>query len=270
MKSHARRTRCRRLQKARRPQFVETLNARTVLLGLFMVLTVVFASSTVYESGLRTTLTSTSTLTSTATSVSTTTTTSVSVSTVATTSSANLTKPLTDAYLSHIGAIVSANGTALAAQYETNATLLYDFPDANPSHGSRNGIVNIQYFYGQGFPGDVITYSSGLQTFPTYSIAVANDTYSIAISNDLSAANVTSHLVLYGNDPNCPIATPVFSCSSGTDFYYVMRFDITYTLQGGSWLISTENVTNINMGLCYPASLSADGRVFTCPIYAPS
>jgi hypothetical protein len=110
----------------------------------------------------------------------------------------------------------------------------------------------------------------GLQVFPTYTIAVANDTYSIAISNDLSAANVTSHLVFYGNDPECPIVTVVFQCSSGTDFYYVMGFDISYTLQGDRWLISAESVTNINNGLCVPVSLSADGSVFTCPNYSPS
>jgi hypothetical protein len=38
------------------------LNVRTALLGLFVALTIVLASATVYESGIRTTLTSTSTL----------------------------------------------------------------------------------------------------------------------------------------------------------------------------------------------------------------
>lgn len=246
------------------------MNVRTALLGVFVALTIVFASTTVYESVIRTTIIATSTSTATATSVSTITSTSVSVSTVTTASSATLTKPLTDAYFSHIGAIVSANGTALAAQYETNATLLYDFPDATPSHSSYNGTINIQYFYGRGFPGDVLTYNMGLQAFPTYNIAVANDTYSIVISNDLSAANVTSHLVFYGNDPECPIATVDFQCPSGTAYYYVMAFVVSYVLHGDRWLISTENVTNINNGLCVPASLSADGSVFTCPNYSPS
>jgi hypothetical protein len=44
------------------------LNARSALLGLFVALTIVLASTTVYESGIRTTLTSTSTSTSTLTS----------------------------------------------------------------------------------------------------------------------------------------------------------------------------------------------------------
>jgi len=44
------------------------LNARTALLGLFVALTIVLASTTVYESGIRTTLTSTSTSTNTSTS----------------------------------------------------------------------------------------------------------------------------------------------------------------------------------------------------------
>jgi len=45
-----------------------TLNARTALLGLLVALTIVLASSTVYESGARTTVTSISTLTNTSTS----------------------------------------------------------------------------------------------------------------------------------------------------------------------------------------------------------
>lgn len=64
----------------------ERLNARTALLGLFVVLTMVFASTTVYESGTRTTLTSTSTSTSTATSVSTIIGTATTSTTVITTS----------------------------------------------------------------------------------------------------------------------------------------------------------------------------------------
>ena len=48
-----------------RPNPAKGLNARTALLGLFVALTIVFASTTVYELGIRTTLTSTSTSTST-------------------------------------------------------------------------------------------------------------------------------------------------------------------------------------------------------------
>ena len=43
------------------------MNANSALLGLFVALTIVFASTTVYESGIRTTLTSTSTTTQTTT-----------------------------------------------------------------------------------------------------------------------------------------------------------------------------------------------------------
>ena len=238
------------------------MNARTALPGIFVALTIVFASTTVYESGIRTTLTSTSTSTVTSTSVSTITTTSVSVSVVTTTSSANLTKPLTGAYLSHIGAIISDNATALASQYETNATLLFDSPNFN---GSYSGSANIPYFYGRGFPGDLYSYQVA-----TYSIAAANDTYSIAISNGLGVANVTSQLVFYGNDPECPVVTVDFQCASGTAIYFVMRFDISYVLHGDSWLISTESVTNNTSGFCYPVSLSADGSVLNCPTPSPS
>jgi hypothetical protein len=238
------------------------LNVGTALLGLFVAMTILFASTTVYESGTRTTLTSTTTSTSTAISVSTTTSTTTQTTTV--TSTFDLTKPLTDAYLSHIGAIVSDNAPALAAQYETNATLLYDFYNAAPSHGSFNGSANIPRFYGrQGLPGAFITNNTG-GFFPSSTFAVANDTYSITTSNDQKEWNVTSHLIFYGNDPECP-AGGIFVCPSGTAFYYVMGFDISYVLQGGHWLISTENVTYLNEELCVPVSLSPDGSILTCP-----
>jgi hypothetical protein len=58
-KFHAPRTNNRRLQEAPPTQSGERLNVKTALMGLFVVLTIVFASTTVYESGIRTTLTST-------------------------------------------------------------------------------------------------------------------------------------------------------------------------------------------------------------------
>jgi hypothetical protein len=58
------------------------LNARSALLGLFVALTIVLASTTVYESGIRTTLTSTSTSTNTLTSTPSTVTTTSSLLTV--------------------------------------------------------------------------------------------------------------------------------------------------------------------------------------------
>jgi hypothetical protein len=259
MKSHERRTKIRRLQKARRPQFVEALNSRTVLLGLFMVLTIVFASSTAYESGLRTTLTSTSTLTSTATSVSTTTMTSVSVSMVATTSSPNLTKALKDAFLSHISAIETESVLVLAAQYETNVTFVYPYSVTSPTSYGGGGIPNITRFYEAGGP---------LVGAPlTVPFAVANITYSATMSHDGKEGNVTSRLIFYGSDTQCPAMAISFQCPSGTAFYAVTGFDISYVLQGGIWLISTENVAIINSEMCVPVSLSPDGSVLNCPIY---
>lgn len=118
----------------RRPKSGERLNTRTALLGLFVALTIAFASTTVYESGIRTTLTSTSTSTSTSTV------TAISVSTITTTSVVDPTRALEDAYLSHIGAIESRNATALAAQYETNATSLGAVPGG--VNDSFDGIAN--------------------------------------------------------------------------------------------------------------------------------
>jgi hypothetical protein len=60
------------------------LNSRSALLGLFVALTIVLASTTVYESGIRTTLTSTSTLTNTLTSTLTQTSTKTTTSSILT------------------------------------------------------------------------------------------------------------------------------------------------------------------------------------------
>jgi hypothetical protein len=190
------------------------------------------------------------------TSVSTTieTVTSISVSTITTTSVADPVDPteaLADAYLSHIDAIESGNATALAAQYETNATLLYASPYGGPPHtGSFDGIANITGFYKGG----------SIYFYATPPYAVTNETYATAMSNDDKAGNVASHLIFYGN-ANHSCCWPSFSA---TTYYYVMGFDISYVLQGDRWLISTETLTICNFSYCAGVNLSPDGNVFSC------
>ena len=216
----------------------------------------VFASTTVYESGIRTTLTSTSTSTSTSTV------TTISVSTTTTTaSSANLTEALRDAYLSHISTIEMENAMVLATQYVTGATLVYATSSAGLPGGTYVGIPNITAFYETGGP---------LKGTPMAApFAVANATYSVTMSHDSQAGNVTSRLIFYGDDTQCPAMAISFQCSSGTAFYAVTGFEISYVLQGNRWLISAENVAVINTEMCIPVSLSPDGSVLTCPIYNP-
>jgi hypothetical protein len=185
------------------------------------------------------------------TSVSTTTdtVTATSVSTITMTSVVD--EALADAYLSHIGAIESGNATALAAQYETNATLLYASPYGGPPHtGSFGGIADITGFYKGG----------SIYFYLIAPYAVANETYSTAMSNGDNTGNVTSNLILYGN-ANHSCCWPSFSATAD---YYVMRFDISYVLQGDRWLISTESLTMYNFGYCAEVTLSPDGSVFTC------
>jgi len=227
------------------------LNVRTALLGLFVAMTLVFASTTAYESGIRTTAVSVST------------TTSMTTQTTTVTSAIDLTTALTDAYLFHIFDIASENANALGAQYETNATLLFDFPNAAPSHYTFSGSANITRFETRFYEGLYCPTCFPLK-LPS---GVANQTYSITMSNDGKVGNVTSHLIFYGKDPECPVVAISFQCPSGTAYYYVMRFDISYVLQGGHWLISTENVNTNNFQRCLPVSLSAAGSVLICPTY---
>src|ERR1700688_1052478 len=84
--------------------------------------------------------TSVSTTTDTVTAITVSTTTTTSVSTITAFPPVNLTATLADAYLSHIGAIESQNASALAAQYETNATLQVE-------SNRLNGSYNITRFY---------------------------------------------------------------------------------------------------------------------------
>ena len=235
------------------------LNVRTALLGLFVALTIVFASTTAYESSVRTTLPSTRTsiITSTLTAISV----STSVSTTTMTPTLNSTGELKDAYLSHISAIESESALVLAAQYEISATLtlVYGGQLAGFANVTDGGIPNITRFFETGGPltGDPLTAP----------FSVANVTYSATLSQDGSQGNVASRLIFYGKDTQCPAYAISFQCPSGTAFYAVTGFDISYVLQGGRWLISTENMSITHEDMCVPVSISPDGSVLTCPTY---
>ena len=189
------------------------------------------------------------------TSVSTTTdtVTAISVSTITTTSFVDPTEALADAYLSHISAIASGNETADAAQYETNATLLWG-TEGNPpnGNGSIDGSANIARFYDGGGAFPLLT-----------SYAIANETHSVTMSNDDKAGNVISTLILYGTriegsgPPNVPPGTTTY------DLYY-LGFNISYVLQGDHWLISAESLTYNGTGYCPAIVLSSNGSVLTC------
>ena len=224
------------------------MNARTALLGIFVVLTIVFASTTLYESGTRTTLASTSTSTSTAIRVSTVTSTTTQTTTV--TSTLDLAKALTDAYLSHIATIESGNMTALAAQYEANATLYATTQGSNLGY-YFDSVANITSFY-RGELSDQCPPCFGVD-FPF--AGVANETYSITTSKDHNAGNVTSQLLLYG------IGGPY----GQSTFINGERFGISYVLQGDRWLISTESLIQISGGYCQMVSLTPDGVLICTP-----
>jgi len=171
----------------------------------------------------------------------------------------NLTATLADAYLSHIGAIESQNATTSAAQYETNATLLVVsllfLPVVN-INTTYDGSANITRFYAES-PCSICFLVDG--SYYPASNAVANDNYSIAVSNGGSTGRVTSHFILYG------FASGVCCYTSGTAaYYYGFGFDMSYVLQGGHWLISTESQTVTSMDYCAAFSMSPDGNVFTC------
>ncbi len=231
------------------------MNTRTALLGLFVALTIVLASTTVYESGARTTLTSTSTSTSTSTV------TAISVSTITTISVVDAAQALEGAYLSHIVAIESKNATALAAQYGADATL-NTVAIGNPPKGSFFGVANITRFY-QDEPTNICVACSTLKA----PFAVANETHSITMSSDDRTGNVTSHLVFYGNtsvEGGCYVPN-VGPCQA---LAYVVGFDISYLLQGDHWLISMESLTYTNSYQCLTVSLSPDGSVLSCHQYS--
>ena len=166
------------------------------------------------------------------------------------TSTFDLTKALRMLTIPHIAAIESGNVTALAAQYEANATLYA------PQNGNRGnyfvGVANITSFY-QG--------ELWVQCPPCFGVdfpfaGVANETYSITMSNGLNAGNVTSQLILYG------IGGPY----GQSTFTNGERFNISYVLQGDRWLISTESLTQVSGGYCQMVSLTPDGVLVCTPL----
>lgn len=189
------------------------------------------------------------------TSVSTTTdtVTATSVSTITTTAfpSVNLTATLADAYLSHIGAIESQNATALAAQYDANATL-------QVGSNRLNGSYDITRFYAEN-PCSICFLVDGHPFYPASS-SVANDTYSAGLTNSGSTGRVTSYLKLYGGASGA-CCYPSFTSNS---YCFVIGFDMTYVLQGDRWLISTESLTDNGLTYCDAITVSPDGSVLTC------
>jgi len=112
-----------KLQEAPADQTQPRLNARSALLGLFVALTIVLASTTVYESGTRTTLTSTSTSTNTLT------TTLTQIMTVTSTTRVTTTSTLFSSVLLGNTALVlnSSDGLGLTIQAELGLNGNYTF-----------------------------------------------------------------------------------------------------------------------------------------------
>jgi len=195
------------------------------------------------------------------TSVSTTTdtVTTISVSTVTTSSAVNLSASLASAYLSHIGAIESQNATTLAAQYETNATLITDgYRFGSSVNATYHGVGNITSFYAEN-PCSICSLPYGV-SYPN-SHSVANQTYSAAYHGG-DTGSVTSSLVLYAGGSCCyPIAT------TGV-YYYAVSFEMTYVLQGDRWLISTESQTAGGGDFCTTYSFA--GSTLYCTGTPPS
>jgi len=196
------------------------------------------------------TFTSVSTTTDTVTAITVSTTTTTSVSTITAFPSVNLTTTLAGAYLSHIGAIESQNATALAAQYETNATLQVE-------SNRLNGSYNITRFYAEN-PCSICLLAYG--SFHPASTSVANDTFSVGLTNSGNTGKVTSYLKFYGGASGV-CCYPSFTSNA---YYFVIGFDMTYVLQGDRWLISTESLTDNGLNYCDAISISPDGNVLTC------
>lgn len=234
------------------------MNVRIALIGFFVALTIVLASIAVYKADTNTTITSMSILNSTATTVSTTTNTTTQTTTE--TSLFDPNKAIADAYLSHLGGIDSRNASTLAAQYETNATLQYSLWNGTAElTGGVNGVTNITRFLVEE-PAKMTPCETcfGLKA----PFAFANETHSVLVSSDDKTGNVTAHLLFWGvQSPGACYVPFVGSCVAQYD---PMVFDISYVLQGGSWLISTESLTYGGSGACTSASSSPDGGTFYC------
>jgi hypothetical protein len=200
-----------------RPSHAKRLNVRTALLGLFVVLTILFASTTVYESSIRTTLTSTSTSTST----STVTATSVSTIPLSVASSQVQVKlsQLEQEYMEDCQCL----GYGIRDYYTNNSTItLYGNVIQNMSTGCCDhggtfmGPDNINLLYGS-FWGALIP-SPSLSTITNLTL------------KDLGEGNVNATFRVFVSGTN------------GVNGVINATIDVRqhWTNQGGTWLIQEE------------------------------
>jgi hypothetical protein len=157
--------------------------------------------------------------TTTATSVSTTTTTLPAV-TSTTTLTLNQTQEVDEAFAGHLRNVESHNATALAADYENNATI-YFFGCTFGLGGLQTGKYDIELLY-------QIMFSQ--EEFGAFNVT---DIRSSAFVGPQSFVNAT--FGIQGNSTNLTLTPPALPYSEG------VRSDVTYSRVGDLWLISSDS-----------------------------
>ena len=154
------------------------MNARTALLGLFVALTIVFASTTLYESTSKTTITSTSTQTE--------------------TSTTTLQPPVMPSVYEWVYYVQSRDVIQLGNMYAPTANITWT-GDIVGLAGTYNGRANIKILYGSTI-GKFTAASASISNYnqETASPSVENVTFFLAMTGNSSvegtikmAANVT-------------------------------------------------------------------------------
>jgi hypothetical protein len=145
------------------------MNARTALLGLFVALTIVFASTTLYESTSKTTITSTSTQTE--------------------TSTTTLQPPVMPSVYEWVYHLQSRDSNSLASMYALGANLTWtgDITGLSPVVGTYEGRGHIEILYGSWLGNDTAL-SANITNYSQETIGPGVE-------------NVTFSLTMVGNSP---------------------------------------------------------------------
>jgi hypothetical protein len=155
------------------------------------------------------------------------------VKSVTQTSSQNLTQQIntsdvTSAYLALLESLNVENATALASEFENNATV--QILGGNPSTfaGLYVGSANISAIYQF-----MLSSRDGFA-----SVNLANETHTISFSASGNQAVVVSNFTMYGNDT--AFSYRIEPGSAVSAYVTNVNLQLTYVHQGNDWFISKE------------------------------
>jgi hypothetical protein len=166
------------------------------------------------------------------------------------TSTIDSTQSVSAAYAAYLRNLKSENTTGLAAEYESQASLVWGYaPSTGADEGGRRivGVANItQLFYSNFCP--------SLCLFDT--VNLANETHVVSIAGNGTEATLDSNITIYGNSTggtNPPgFYTRSYADTAALNFSYVLAADGNWLISNETWIYTTYNFCALGSAPCGP------------------